>query len=74
MLLQVFHGECLADDDVGLEVYAHLAQVFYLHVDNLVGQAEFGYAILQHTANLMKGLEDVDVVAQLGHVACKAQT
>ena len=61
--LKVVNGDRLAHDDIGLEVYAHLAQVVNLHIDNLVRQTEFGNAIFQHSAYLVQGLEDMNVVA-----------
>ena len=55
-------------------MHTHLSQVFNLDVDNLVGQTELGDAVLQHAAYLVQGLEDIDVVAHLRHIAGKAQT
>ena len=53
---------------------AHLREVLYLHVDNLVGQTELRDAVFQHTANLVQGLEDIDIIAFLHHIACKAES
>ena len=63
-----------AHNDIGLEVDAHLSQILDFNVYNLVGQTELGNAVFQHTANLMQGLEDIDVVAFLHHIASEAQS
>ena len=53
---------------------AHLGEVLNLYVHNLVGQTELGDTILQHTADFVQRLEDIDVVALLHHIASKRQT
>ena len=55
-------------------MYAHLLEVLYLDVYNLVWQTEFRDAIFQYTTNLMQSLEYVYVVALLCHVSSKAQS
>ena len=69
-----FDRDCFTNDDIRLEVYAHLGEIVYFHVDYLVGQSEFGYAILQHTAYLVQCLEDIHVVSHFHHIAGKAQS
>ena len=71
MLLQCLHADGLAHDDVSLEMDTHLSQIFYLHINNLVGQAELGNTVLQYTANFVQCLKDINIVPFLHHVAGK---
>ena len=57
-----------------MELHAHLAEIVYLNIDNLIGQTEFGNTILQHSANFVKCLEYMYVKAVLGHFASETQT
>ena len=70
----MLHGNGLANYAVGLEVYAHLSEVLYLHVYNLVWQTEFRDAIFEYTSNLVQSLEYEHVVALLSHVSGEAQS
>ena len=74
MRLQLVYADGLSNDNVGLEVNAHLAQVVYFHVNNLVWQTELGDTVFQYAANLVQSLEHVDIVAVLHHVAGKRKT
>ena len=51
-----------------------MAQVVYLKVHNLVGQAELGDAILQHTADFVQCLEDGYGIAALHHFSGKGES
>ena len=52
-------------------MYAHLAQVLYLHVNDGIWQTELWYAVFQHTANLMQRLKHIYVITLLHHIASK---
>ena len=72
--LKLVGGDCLADDTVGGEYYAHLLQILYLYVNDAVWQTELWNTIFQHTANLVQCLEYMYLVALLHHVTGKAQS
>ena len=52
----------------------HLAEVLNLYVNDSVWQTELWNTILEHTANLVKCLEYINVIALLDHIACERKT
>src|SRR5208337_1487586 len=63
----------LADNDVGLEIDAHLPQDVDLVANDVLGQAELWDTVNQHTADLVQGLEHGDGVSPADQVASGAQ-
>ena len=57
-----------------MEAHTHGAEGVELGVDHAVGEAEFGDAVFQHAAHLVKSLEDIDLKAHSGHGAGKRQS
>ncbi len=70
---QLVDGDGLADDDVGLELDSHAAQVIDLLPDDGLGQAKLGDAVDEHAANLVQRLKDAYLVAFLDEVSGAAQ-
>ena len=70
---QLRDGEQLADDGVEPDLDAHLLQVFDLGVDDDVGQAELGDAVLQHAAGHVQRFEDGHRHAVAGQFAGAGQ-
>ena len=69
MFLKLVHGDRLAHDNVGLEVYAHLAKVLNFHVNDSVRETEFRNTVLQYAADFVQSLKYIDVITLLGHIA-----
>src|SRR5208337_2786898 len=61
-------GDGAADDDIGFEFNAHLAHVVELLANDLLGQAKLGNTVDQHSAQLVKCLEDSHFVTLLNQV------
>jgi hypothetical protein len=57
-----------AHQSVALEAYAQLLELADLDIHHAVGQAEVGYAVLQHAAGFLEGFIDDHFAARLGHV------
>ncbi len=68
LLDHLLDAEEAADERVALELDAELLELADLGVDDRVGQAEVGDAVLEHAARFVEGLEDRHVAARLGHV------
>ena len=66
---QLIDGYALADDDVGLELDAHAAQVVHFFFHNCLGQAELRNAIDEHAAELVQGFKNADAMALLDQVS-----
>ena len=64
----------LANDSVSEEVNTHAAEVVYFDINNLVWQTELRNAIFEYSANLVKSLKDINLVAFFYHVAGEGQT
>ncbi len=69
LLFQLRDGDGLAHHAVFHETDAYLPEVVDLHVHYRVGQAEFGDAVFQHAANLVKRLEDGYFKPRLSQIA-----
>ena len=66
---QLVDGEHPADDHVGLDLHAQLAQGVDLLLHDGLRETELRNAVDKHAAGKMKRLEYRDVVAFLGEVA-----
>jgi hypothetical protein len=66
---QFVERDALADDDVGLELHAHAAQVvdFFLH--DCLGQTKLGNAVDEHAAQLVQRFKDAHAMALLDEIA-----
>ena len=65
----LLHGDRLADDDVAFDIYAELLHRLDLHLDDLLGETEFGDAVDEDAAGRVKGFEYLYFVAHLREVA-----
>ena len=65
--------DCLANNYIGHEVYAHVAKSIDFGFDNAIGQTEFGNTILEHTANVVECLENGNLIAELCHIGSESQ-
>src|ERR1035437_2051049 len=61
-------------DHISLELDSHLAHVVELLVDDLFGQAEFGNAIDEHTAEFMERFKNTNLVTLLDEIAGNGET
>jgi hypothetical protein len=66
---QLVDGYALADDDIGLKLDAHAAQVVHFALDDRLGQAELGNAVDEHAAEFVQRFEDAHAMALLDQVA-----
>ena len=63
-------GDRFSNDHVGLDLHAQRLHVLDLFFHNgFLGETEFGNAVYQHAAGLVKGLEDGHVIAHLGQIS-----
>ncbi len=68
LLYHLFDREKTPDNRVAYELHAEFSQIVHLGVDDAVGESEVGYAVPEHAARLMKGLEDGDLAPRFCHV------
>src|ERR1700675_1316912 len=68
-LHQFVNSDGASDYHVGLEFHTHGAHVIDLLANDLLGEAELGNTVNQHSADFVQGFEDVDPVALLDEVA-----
>ena len=71
---QLVESIYFTDNHVVLNFYAHLAQTFYLCVNQLFGQTELRYSILKNAACYMKRLENRYIIACLSEVGGAGKT
>ena len=72
--MELIIAHCLAHDDIWLEVDAHLTHDVDLCIDHAVRQTELWNTILQYTTDLVKCLEDCNIVAELDHIGSKCES
>ncbi len=66
-------GAGLADHVAFMHMHAELAQVIDLALDDALGKPEFGNAVNEHAAGLVKGLEDMHFVSEHAHIGGDCQ-
>ena len=72
--LELVDSYSLPNYAVGLELNAHLLQVLYLNIHDVIRQTELWNTIFQYAANLVQCLEHMHLVTLLRHVASKAES
>ena len=71
---QGVNGGGLADDTVGLDLYAQGLDILDLFLDDaLLGKTEFGNTVDQNAACLVQGFKDLDIIAHFGQIAGAGQ-
>lgn len=66
---QLVVGQCGTHKAVFLELDPEGCDLGNLGVDDILGEAELGDAVFEHSAETVERLEDCDVISALGHVA-----
>ena len=72
---QRVYGHRAPNYDIGLDFYAQLEHILDFVLKHLfLGKAELRYAVFQHAASLVQGLEYGDIVAPFGEVGSAGKT